>query len=80
MARDKNSIPMFNVKHDHFKISFFPSTTIEWNNVDSESGDFQETYIGFHKTYRKLYLSLSLPWRFKTNYKDKAMFKPPSIS
>ena len=51
MTRNKNSIPMFNVKHDRFKNSFFSSTIIEWNNVDSESGDFQETYIGFHKTY-----------------------------
>ena len=35
MTRHKNSIPLFNVKHDYFKNSFFPSTTTEWNNLDS---------------------------------------------
>ena len=35
MTRNKNSIPLFNVKHDYFKNYFFPSTIIEWNNLDS---------------------------------------------
>ena len=35
MARHKNSVPLFNVKHDCFKNSFFPSTVIEWNKLDS---------------------------------------------
>ena len=35
MKRHKNIIPLFNVKHDCLKISFFPSTIIEWNNLDS---------------------------------------------
>ena len=35
MTRHKSSIPLFNVKHDYFKNSFFPSTVIEWNNLDS---------------------------------------------
>ena len=37
MTRCKKSIPILNVKHDYFKIknSFFPSTIIEWNNLDS---------------------------------------------
>ena len=35
MTRHKNSIPLFNVKHDYFKNSFFPLTIIEWNNLDS---------------------------------------------
>ena len=35
MLRHKNSVPLFNVKHDYFKNSFFPSTIIEWNNLDS---------------------------------------------
>ena len=34
-TRYKNSVPTFNVKHDYFKNYFFPSTTIEGNNVDS---------------------------------------------
>ena len=36
MARHKNSIPLFNVKHVYFKNHFFPSTIIEWNNLDSD--------------------------------------------
>ena len=35
MTRHKDSIPLFNVKHEYFKNSFFPSTIIEWNNLDS---------------------------------------------
>ena len=34
MIRHKNSVPLFNVKHDYFKNSFFPSTIIEWNKLD----------------------------------------------
>ena len=34
MTRHKNNIPPFNVKHDYFKSSFFPSTIIEWNKLD----------------------------------------------
>ena len=32
---NKNSIPLFNVQHDYFKNTIFPSTIIEWNNLDS---------------------------------------------
>ena len=35
MTRCKKIIPLLNVKHDYFKNSFFPSTVIEWNNLDS---------------------------------------------
>ena len=35
MTRNKNSIPLFNVKHDYFKNYFFLSAIIEWNNLDS---------------------------------------------
>ena len=35
MTRYKKSIPLLNVKRDYFKNSFFPSTVIEWNNLDS---------------------------------------------
>ena len=31
----KSTIPLLNVKHDYFKNSFFSSTIIEWNNLDS---------------------------------------------
>ena len=32
---NKNGIPLFNVQHDYFKNTIFPSTIIEWNNLDS---------------------------------------------
>ena len=35
MARHRNSVPLFNVKHDYFKNSFFPSIVIEWYKLDS---------------------------------------------
>ena len=35
MTRHKNGVPLFNVKHDYFKNSLFPSTVIEWNKLDS---------------------------------------------
>ena len=35
MSRHKKSVPLFNVKHDYFKNSFFHSTVIEWNKLDS---------------------------------------------
>ena len=31
MTKHKHSVPLFNVKHNYFKNSFFPSTVIEWN-------------------------------------------------
>ena len=34
MKRHKNTIPLFNIKHDYFENSFFPSTIIERNNLD----------------------------------------------
>ena len=34
-TRHENSVPLFNVKHDYFKNSFFPSTVIEWNKLES---------------------------------------------
>ena len=34
MIIHKNSVPLFNIKHDCFKSYFFPSTVIEWNKLD----------------------------------------------
>ena len=45
MTRNKNSIPLFNVKHDYFKNSFFPSTLIEWNNLDSNKRNSESLAI-----------------------------------
>ena len=33
-ARNIHNIPLVNTKHNFFKNSFFPSTIIEWNNLD----------------------------------------------
>ena len=45
MTRHKNSIPLFNVKHDYFKKSFFTATIIEWNNLDSNIRDYESLVI-----------------------------------
>ena len=45
MTRNKNSIPLFNVKHDYFKNSLFSSTIIEWNNLDSKLKNFESLAI-----------------------------------
>ena len=34
-TRNYNKIPLFNVKHEYFRNSFFPSTVIEWNKLDN---------------------------------------------
>ena len=34
-TRIHNNIPLFNVKHEYFRDSFFPSTVIEWNKFDN---------------------------------------------
>ena len=33
-TRNHNNIPLFDVKHEYFWNSFFPSTVIEWNKLD----------------------------------------------
>ena len=52
--RTKNNtdnIPRFNVKHTFFKNSFFPSTVIEWNNLDkSISVSSSESFALFKKS------------------------------
>ena len=35
-TRNFNNIPLFNVKHEYFRKSFFPSTVIEWNKLDND--------------------------------------------
>ena len=44
-----DSIPRFNVKHTFFKNSFFPSTVIEWNNLD-KSIRSSESFVLFKKS------------------------------
>ena len=57
-----DNIPRFNVKHNFFKNSFFPSTVIEWNNLDksiscSESLAFLRK--AFYNSYDQLPTGLS---------------------
>ena len=33
-TRNHANIPLFKINHNFFKISFFPSTIIKWNNLD----------------------------------------------
>ena len=40
MTRCKNRVPLFNIKYDYFKSSFFPSTGIEWDKLDSNTKKF----------------------------------------
>ena len=54
MTRHKTGVPLFNAKYDYFKNSFFPSTVIEWNKLDSNIRNSES--IGFHKTFHKWYL------------------------
>ena len=41
VTRHKNSIPLFNVKGNFFKNSFFLATIIEWNNLHSNIRNFE---------------------------------------
>ena len=34
VTRNADNIPLFNIKHIFYKNSFFPSSIIEWNNLD----------------------------------------------
>ena len=34
VTRNAGNIPLFNIKHNFYKNSFFPSSIIEWNNLD----------------------------------------------
>ena len=34
VTRNADNIPLFNIKHKFYKNSFFPSSIIEWNNLD----------------------------------------------
>ena len=52
-TRNTNNIPLFKVKHNFFRNSFFPSAVIEWNKLDlnirnSESLNiFKKTLLNF---------------------------------
>ena len=50
MTRHKTGVPLFNAKYDYFKNSFFPSTVIEWNKLDSNIRN-SESLTLFENTY-----------------------------
>ena len=62
LTRNKKSIPLFNVKHDYFKNSFFPPTIIEWNILDSNIRNSESLAI-----FKKRILKLQL-WYCWSNY------------
>ena len=46
-TRQSDEIPLFNVKHNFFRNSFFPSSIIEWNNIETEANaNFNDKIIG----------------------------------
>ena len=47
-TRNTNNIPLFNIKHNFFKNSFFPSAVIEWNKLDPNLRN-ATTYANFRK-------------------------------
>ena len=53
VTRNAENIPLFNIKHNFYKNSFFPSSIIEWNNLDpklrnSENfGNFKNNVLKF---------------------------------
>ena len=48
-TRNVDYIPCFNTRHNFFRNSFFPSTLIEWNNLDIHIRN-SESYAIFKKS------------------------------
>ena len=44
-TRNANNIPLFKVKHNFFKNSFFPSVVIEWNKLDLNIRNSENLFI-----------------------------------
>ena len=61
MTRHKNSIPLFNVKHDCLKNYFFPLTVIEWNKLDSNIRNSETSAL-----FRKHILAIIRPFANRT--------------
>ena len=86
MTRHKNRIPLLNIKHDYLKISFFSSTIIEQNNLDSNIKNsesltiFKKHILAFIRPAVNSTFHCHRSCRFKINYKVNARFKSPSIS
>ena len=52
-ARNADDVPYFNIRHNFFKNSFFPSAATEWNKLDSRLrkvksfNDFKKNILSF---------------------------------
>ena len=53
-TRNHNNIPLFNVKHEYFRNSFFPSTVIEWSKLDNNIRNW-ESVSDFKKQNLKFF-------------------------
>ena len=42
VTRNVDNIPCFKIRHNFFKNSFFPSTIIEWKNLDSTTSELKK--------------------------------------
>ena len=49
LTRNADNIPLFNIKHNFYKNSFFASSIIEWNNLDPNLRKIQKILV-FLKT------------------------------
>ena len=52
ITRNSDEIPLFKTKHNFYKNSFFPRTTIEWNNLNQHLRNI-EIYILFRSSNLK---------------------------
>ena len=50
--RNVDNIPCFKIRHNFFKNSFFPSTIIEWNNLDPTIRN-SKSFVDFKKNILK---------------------------
>ena len=63
VTRNADNIPLFNMKHNFYKNSFFPSTIIEWNNLNSNLcnsenfGIFKNSILKFIRPKRKSFFN-----------------------
>ena len=51
-TRNVDNIPCFKIRHNFFKNSFFPSTIIEWNNLDPNLRN-SKSFIDFKNSILK---------------------------
>ena len=68
-TRNVDNIPCFKIRHNFFKNSFFPSTIIEWNNLDPTLRN-SKSFVEFKKSILK-FIRPSPSNAFNcNNYKD----------